>query len=186
MTILHKPIEERNIIIIGLGRHGKDTVAEICRDLYKLKFKSSSEMCNELFIYDKLKKKYNYKSKQECFNDRHSHRIEWFNLIVEFNKKDKTKLAKEIFKVNNIYVGLRNKEELTAIKLAGIVDHIVWVDARKRLGITENIKSMTLLECNADYTIDNNGTVFELKCNVFWWLKCISTKLGTLHELSQK
>lgn len=165
-----KPIKERNIVIIGLGRHGKDTVAEICRDLFGLEFKASSNFCSELFIFEKLKNKYNYENEQKCFNDRHNHRSEWFDLIVDFNEKDKTKLGREIFKQNNIYVGLRNAHELLALKVEGIVDHVVWVDAKKRLGITENASSNTLEEYNADYVIDNNGTLAELKQNIFHWL----------------
>lgn len=165
-----KPIRSRNIVILGLGRHGKDTVAEICRDLFGLEFKASSKFCSELFIFDKLKDKYDYIDERECFDDRYNHRSEWFNLITKFNSEDKTRLGREIFNTNNVYVGLRNENELLALKIAGIVDHVVWVDAKKRLGITEDNTSNTLLEYDADYIIDNNGTVAELKQNIFHWL----------------
>ena len=39
------------LIIIGHGRHGKDTVCEILRDKYNFKFISSSQYCSEKVIF---------------------------------------------------------------------------------------------------------------------------------------
>ena len=55
------------ILIIGKMRNGKDSLAELLNEYHGMTFKSSSEMANELFIYDKLKHKYEYKSPLECF-----------------------------------------------------------------------------------------------------------------------
>jgi len=39
------------LLIIGHGRHGKDTVCEILRDKYNLQvFESSSRFCSKRFI----------------------------------------------------------------------------------------------------------------------------------------
>jgi len=46
------------LLVIGHGRHGKDTVCEILRDKYDYSFESSSQFCSKLFIYDQLKDKY--------------------------------------------------------------------------------------------------------------------------------
>ena len=43
------------ILILGTARHGKDTLAELLNEDFGMTFKSSSEMANELFIYDELK-----------------------------------------------------------------------------------------------------------------------------------
>ena len=54
-------MEKFKLLVIGHGRHGKDTVCEILRDKYNYTFESSSKFCSKLFIYDNLKDKYNYK-----------------------------------------------------------------------------------------------------------------------------
>jgi hypothetical protein len=48
------------LLVIGHGRHGKDTVCEFLRDDYGYSFESSSQFCSKLFIYDNLKDKYGY------------------------------------------------------------------------------------------------------------------------------
>jgi len=40
------------LLVIGHGRHGKDTVCEILRDKYGFSFESSSQFCSKLFIFD--------------------------------------------------------------------------------------------------------------------------------------
>jgi hypothetical protein len=74
-------------------------------------YKSSSLAASEIFIYDTLKDKYGYKTPEECFEDRVNHRAEWFDLICDYNKDDKARLAKEIMKSADIYVGMRSNEE---------------------------------------------------------------------------
>ena len=61
------------LLIIGHGRHGKDTVSEILCNDFKLSFISSSMFACKKFIYDELKDKYEYKSFEECYDDRHNH-----------------------------------------------------------------------------------------------------------------
>ena len=45
------------LLIIGHGRHGKDTVSEILHDNYGYSFESSSQFCSKLFIFNDLKDK---------------------------------------------------------------------------------------------------------------------------------
>ena len=54
-------MQRKKLLVIGHGRHGKDTVCEILRDKYGYSFESSSQFCSKLFIYEMLKKKYNPK-----------------------------------------------------------------------------------------------------------------------------
>ena len=61
------------LLIIGNGRHGKDTMAEILQRDHGIKFKASSMAASEIFINDALKEKYGYATAEECFNDRHNH-----------------------------------------------------------------------------------------------------------------
>jgi len=115
------------LLIIGHMRHGKDTVAEIIEEHTGMSFKSSSEMAAEIFIYNKLKDKYGYSSFIECFEDRMNHRAEWHDLIKNYNDPDKAKLAKEILKHNDMYVGMRSQVEIDKCIKDGVFDLIIGV-----------------------------------------------------------
>ena len=153
------------LLVIGHGRHGKDTVCEILRDRYGYSFESSSQFCSRLFIYDQLKDKYQYTSEEQCYADRHNHRAEWYDFICDYNVPDAARLGREIFKTHDIYCGLRNKKEFHAMKNTGVFDYAIWVDRLDHLP-PEAKTSMSLEQWMADYTIDNNGTLSELEFNV--------------------
>lgn len=149
------------LMVFGYKRHGKDTACEYLRDRYGLTFASSSYSACEIFLFDQLKEKYGYSTVQACFDDRHNHRSEWFDAIRAYNDDDLTRLAGQIFAGNDIYCGIRNKEEFDAAKSAGMFDVGVWIDAGKRLP-PEDASSMTLSMADADIVIDNNGTLKTL------------------------
>ena len=159
-----------NFLIAGLGRGGKDTLSEILRDKYGITFQSSSYAAAEIFIYDLMKDVYGYDSVQECFDDRHNHRDLWYNLISEYNKDDKAKLAKGILESSDCYVGMRSREELEACKEQGIFSHIFWVDASERVAYKEPESSCTVTKDMADYVINNNGTLKDLEhmADIVW------------------
>jgi adenosyl cobinamide kinase/adenosyl cobinamide phosphate guanylyltransferase len=71
------------LLVLGNARHGKDTFAEILRDNFGLKFISSSQAAADIFIYDELSEKYDYKTSEECYEDRSNHRAEWYNMICD-------------------------------------------------------------------------------------------------------
>lgn len=153
------------ILIIGYGRHGKDTVAEYLRDKYGLTFKSSSMHCAENAVFPALKDMYGYKTVEECFADRSNHRKEWYDLISKYCEKDPSRIGREIFEVSDMYCGLRNKREFHSIRNNGIVDVVVWVDRSDWLP-PEDESSNTLKPWMADYIIDNNRDIDELYRNV--------------------
>jgi dephospho-CoA kinase len=150
------------ILIIGHGRHGKDTLAEIFRDNFGIKFKSSSEMAAEIFIFQELKNKYNYKSPEECFEDRVNHRAEWHDLICDYNKEDKARLAKKIMEQADCYVGMRSRDEIEECLKQKIFDLVIWVDASKRLPLESRDSFNIDIDC-ADIIIDNNDTIENFK-----------------------
>ena len=154
------------LLVIGHGRHGKDTVCEILEKNYNFSFESSSKFCSKLFIYDQLKDKYGYASEEECYEDRHNHRAEWYNAICDYNEKDAATLGREIFKEHDIYCGLRNKREFFAMKNTGVFDYAIWVDRSDHLP-PESKDSMSLEQWMADYTIDNNRDLNQLMFNVY-------------------
>lgn len=163
------------ILIIGHGRHGKDTVSEILRDQYGYSFQSSSRFCSQKFIYNDLKIKYGYPNEEACYNDRHNHREEWYTAICDYNSCDPARLGREIFQEHNVYCGLRNKREFHAMRNTGVFDYAIWVDRSDHLPL-EPISSMNLEQWMADFTIDNNGTLQELEFNVAQLIENISLR----------
>lgn len=149
-------LTNKKIIILGLGRHGKDTLCELIQRKYP--FVSSSWVAAEHIMMSLM----NYATIQECFDDRHNYRSFWFDKITEFNTPDKARLGKLIFSKYAVYCGLRNKEELKALRAHyGFDLLVIWVDATERLGVTETESSITVNKDMADVVIYNNGTEQE-------------------------
>jgi len=156
---------KKKLLIIGDARWGKDTVAKIFRNKYGFSFKSSSVAAAEIFIFDTLKEECGYKTIEECFNDMKTSpelRAKWHNLIAEYNKDDPARLAKEILKDNDCYVGMRSGIEIDECKKQNIFDLIIWVDASKRLP-PESRTSTNIDSSYADVIIDNNGSEDKLE-----------------------
>jgi hypothetical protein len=158
------PAKKPKLLIIGHARHGKDTVCEILKDEFEYSFRSSSDFCAERFIYAALREKYDYTTYQQCFEDRHNHRAEWYNMIHTYCQDDYARLGREIFNENDIYCGLRNKAEFHAMKNTSVFDYAIWVDRSNHLPL-EDRSSMSLEIWMADYVVDNNGTLEDLKRN---------------------
>jgi hypothetical protein len=153
------------LLVIGHGRHGKDTVCEILHKKYNLSFESSSRFCSKHFIFDLLKDKYKYIDETDCYNDRYNHRTEWYNAIRNYNQDDDSRLGREILKIYDIYSGLRNKDEFFALKKMKVFDYSIWVDRSNYLPL-ESRDSMNLEQSMADYKIDNNGNLDDLNSNI--------------------
>jgi hypothetical protein len=113
------------ILILGHGEHGKDTLANALSEKYGLKFLSSSEVANGIIIYPQLENFYD--SEQECFYDRRNNRELWASLIRDFNRNDKTRLAKLICESGDGYVGLRELDEVRESVAEGLFTHVMWV-----------------------------------------------------------
>lgn len=153
------------LLIIGHGRHGKDTVGEMLRDNYGFKFTSSSWFCAEETIWDNWGCAV-YNNIDECYADRSNHRTLWAQMISAYNIPDKTKTASTMLSRGfDMYVGMRMRDELEACKANGVFDHIVWVDRSQHLP-DEPLGSMNLTRDDADHIIDNNGTLDDLARNV--------------------
>jgi len=154
-----------NILLIGHARHGKDTVAEMIQKLTGYNFESSSMAAARIFIFDYLKEKYGYKDFKECFDDRVNRRKEWHDLICDFNKEDKSRLAREIMKDSDIYVGMRSNEECEICVQNKVFDVVIGVfDPRKDL---ESSDSFNIdIWSKSDFIIINNGTLEDLERKV--------------------
>jgi len=146
----------KKLLVIGYGRHGKDTVCEMLCKVDDYAFVSSSEFCAMNVVYPTMLDK--YENWEECYNDRHNHRAHWFNTIKAYNDENPSRLATEILKDYDIYCGLRNIEEFEGAK--HLFDLIIWVE---RPGFEpEGSDSMTLTRELADIVIFNDGTLGDL------------------------
>lgn len=187
-----KPEDVRHapkVVVIGHARHGKDTVCEMLRDEYGLDFKASSMFCAERVIWHLLHQdvaaeeflawagdradglrterdlmRATYRNVEHCFGDRGAHRAFWYEAISWFNDRP-TRLAEAIFAEHDVYAGIRNKRELNGVVNAGLADIVIWVDASDRLP-PEDASSISVEPWMADFVIDNNGGLEELRSNV--------------------
>lgn len=157
------PKRKPTILIIGHGRHGKDTVAAMISTGTDLIFRSSSEFCAEYVVYPKLPGYINW---QSCYMDRANHRNTWFNAIAEYNTPDKTRLARELLGIADIYVGMRNIAEYTACMEAKLFDYVIWVDASDRVR-PEPFSSFTIpYDSRTMIKVDNSGDLNWLSAGV--------------------
>lgn len=153
---------QKKFLIIGHARHGKDTFAELLNEMFGFKFKSSSQAAADIFLFDALKDKYGYETPEQCFEDRVNHRAEWYNMICDYNKEDKAKLAKGILTLTDCYVGMRDRGEIEECLRQGLFDLVIWVDASERLPL-ESADSFNIDKTCADIIIPNNGTFEQFK-----------------------
>lgn len=156
----------KKICIIGHARHGKDTVAEILGDLFGFKHMSSSKAASRIFLYEALKDKYGYRSREECFEDRVNHRKEWFDMICEYNQNNPGRLASEIMQIADIYTGMRSKREIDSCLENGVFDLVLGVfDPRKEL---EDPSSFDIdLWRDSHIIVSNSSTIEDLKKKIF-------------------
>lgn len=162
------------LMVMGYKRHGKDSFCEYLRDEYGVTFASSSYTACELFLFDELKDRFGYGTVLEAFNDRGAHRDLWYNSIKAYNEKHGLDaLGKHIYTSNDVYCGIRDREEFYALKKAGYFDLSIWVDAGKRLP-PESQSSMNLTPDDADLIITNNDSLsaFHAKIQLLYSVLC--------------
>jgi hypothetical protein len=150
------------ILVIGHGRHGKDTVGEILRDKHGFNFISSSLFCLD-HVRDYMSDiGIDYATRDDCYKDRENHRVFWFDSITSYNTPDMTRISTEMFGAGyGLYVGMRKLAEYNACKEANVFDLVLWVD-RSDHHPEEALGSMELNETHADIVIDNNGELHDL------------------------
>lgn len=140
------------LLIIGHGRHGKDSVGDILRDQYGLRSVSSSEFAAQKAVYPLVADL--YPDWRAAYADRANHRDLWYHAIKAYNLRPGLMLAEQILGKNDIYTGMRARSEFERSEY--LFDLVVWVDALDRLP-PEPCGSMELTADDAGWTIDNNG-----------------------------
>lgn len=154
-------------VVLPLTQDEEARMAFSHRLLQRLDSKLPAELAHS--ISDRLVELHGqYADVEACYADRHRDdlmRATWYEAIRDFNRRDQAALAKAIFEQNDVYCGLRSKQELRAAINSGTADLVIWVDALDRLP-PEPATSITVAEHMAHFTIDNNGTLEDLDRNV--------------------
>jgi hypothetical protein len=159
------------LLILGHGRHGKDTVAEYLRDRHGVSFVSSSLFLAETVIRPALVDHgLVYDSLDACYEDRVNHRCLWRDIIAEYNGDDPARLARAVLAVSDCYVGMRTDREYLAAR--SLFDAVMWVDATAR-GLP-NDPSLTIpFRSDQMIMIDNNGSLVETYAQLDGWMRAM-------------
>lgn len=158
----HENSGRSRICVIGDGRSGKDTVAQmICERFPGYQFASSSWFALNHFLWDMWGKDY-FPDKQACFAERSLHRMSWRATIRKWLDGDEGKLGRELFQHYDIYCGCRAVEEMCGMMREGLVDLIIWVE---RPGVPPDSSNALTAEF-ADVILSNDGSYLDLKMQV--------------------
>ncbi len=149
------------LLVIGAGRHGKDTAAALLAAALGISAVSSSEFACRKAVFPLVADL--WPDWQSCYADRAAHRELWFHAIAAYNLRPGPSLAAQILVDHGIYVGMRRRAELLAQR--DLFDAVIWVDASARLP-AEPASSMELTASDADLVIDNGGSVSDLAAAV--------------------
>lgn len=156
--------ERKSVLVLGYGRHGKDTVAQLLHDLFGYTFISSSYFAAERVMMPYFESiGVAYATVDDCFADRHSgdNRAVWYQQISAYNTPRKDRLPSEIMEVADIYVGMRADDEYQASR--HLFDVVLWVD-RSEHEPPESKDSMDIeYDPETMIWVDNNGTPKQLE-----------------------
>lgn len=140
-----------NILVIGHGRHGKDTAAALICEHCGFRAVSSSEFAAQKAVFPVMADF--YADWRACYEDRHNHRELWFHAIAAYNLRPGPSLAEQILVDHQIYTGMRRRAEFDQTN--HLFDMVVWVDRSEHLP-PEPGGSMELTAQDADVVLDNN------------------------------
>lgn len=145
------------IAICGPGRAGKDTAAMWFKEHTTLRYTESTSQAATKLCFERLRDKYGYVTAEEAFADRHNHRVEWAEIIWEYNKPDGITLYRDMLKTSDILNGIRRADEIRELQRTLNVDLTIWLD---RDVPTDPSCEMTVYD--ADIIIPNHGTIDAL------------------------
>lgn len=154
-------LERPKLLILGYGRHGKDTVAEMLHLKHGFRFTSSSEFVGRECIWENWGR-LRYKTFEEMFADRHNWRVKWMEMISIYNTPDKARTARTmLLRGYDMYVGMRRMDEFEATK--DMFDYIIWVDRSMHVHQETGSMDITPDLADPDFIIDNNGSLEQLE-----------------------
>lgn len=146
------------LAIVGPGEAGKDVVGEMLRDMSNLRYVAGTSKFAAGIVFDKWGRDFGYSSVDDCWVNRRFHRTTWAHHIGEYNRHDPVALYRHCLIDQDMLTGIRWDHERQAIVNAGLVDLWIWVKRDVPPDPT-----MEFGEGVCDISIDNNGTLFDLR-----------------------
>lgn len=146
-----------NILVIGLAGHGKDEFGKIIEKEFGMTYLSSSEFALNRGVFDHIWEHEGLSNRAHFWLYKDNYRPQMFKAIEAYNVP-KSRLADEVFQYAHAYIGMRSRLEFNACCEKELFDHVVWIDATERLGLTETVNSIQLTAEDADTVLYNNGT----------------------------
>jgi hypothetical protein len=148
------------IIIAGEGEVGKDAVAQSIQKQLGVSHQSSSFAVKDKVFESSKYLQFKYQSPMEAWENRRLDRKEWYLRICEITAIDKSAVARMIFEESDIYVGMRNHQELKATVACGLCDLSVWIRS-DIWGSGESEESNTITPEMCDIEFSNNCKTLE-------------------------
>lgn len=164
-----------NIVVTGYGECGKDTFCTFLEQSFGLSWVSSSRYAFDEFLFAKMVNEplFAHITKMwqnpsdalraalyEARREKQGYRDWYAEQIIAYNTPDPSRLGRGIFANYDIYNGIRNANELNALKQIGLVDLVIWID--RPLVPIEPVSSMTVHPSDATIIVNNNGTLVDL------------------------
>lgn len=149
------------ILVIGHGRHGKDTAAAMLAKATGGSFVSSSEFAAKKAVFPLVSDL--YPDWRAAYADRANHRELWYHAIRAYDLRPGPMLAEQVLVDHNIYVGMRSSVEFE--RSCDLFDLVIWVDRSKILP-PEPGSSMELTAKDADLVLDNNQSLVRLQVQI--------------------
>lgn len=152
----------RNILIVGHGRSGKDTAADLLHGKGRLLNAGSLSwhalpfMAKELGI-----------TPQKAWDERHAKRQFWKDHLDTLRAHDTLFLVKLALKHGNIVTGLRAREEMDAAQASGLFSSIVWIE---RPG-TPVDPTVCFGPQDSTDILHNTGTLEDFEAKLLTWAK---------------
>jgi len=146
------------ILVIGHGRHGKDTAAAMLAKATGGSSVSSSKFAAQKAVLPLVSDL--YPDWRAAYADRANHRELWYHAIRAYNLRPGPMLAEQILVDHNIYVGMRSRVEFE--RSCDLFDLVIWVD-RSLILPPEPGNSMELSAEDANWVLCNNRTLKHLE-----------------------
>lgn len=168
-----KPKLTPKLAIVGFGRSGKDTAAEVIAAHSNLKYDGRTGSTSGVILSRMLTNpRYAGLSREEVYSRRLVDRELWYEVGREIcnHEDDAAGLVKECLRTGNIVVGIRSAEELKACRQERLFDSVIWIDGGSRVPVDTTVH---FGRSDCDLVIENHGTLEEFKRKLIAFAKCL-------------
>ncbi len=147
--------KNKKLMIVGMGRAGKDTAGEYLGMVTNLKFAGTTSLYLAKYVAQRLGV-----STKEAYANRHESndmRKLWYDTGRQLRALDPGVLIRESMEFGDIIGGVRDVEEIETARRENLVDLIVWIENRR----VPPDPTVMFDESVCDIVIQNNGSLEE-------------------------